>query len=290
MRKLWISLVVGFLWPAVALAQPTLCQGEPATIVGTELDDVLEGTEGPDVIEGAGGHDIIFGRKGSDVICAGAGDDIIYGNSGRDSIKGNGGHDLLLGGAGDDLLRGGKGDDALDGQGGTNLCKGGAGTNSLANCAAAPPPVPTGQPTPEPTPSQPGVQVPANFEGVVWLHTDVSSWAVTSPLSVSFGNGLIHLDYDKADVWPPNGEGLNGNPWVFVFQDGTWYAATWEWLRLGQTAKSMSSVAGDHIKKAPLQDFQPVSGQLYGFMVSGLARDAQRNVQERTPVVMVQWP
>ena len=288
--RILIALLLGVLLPAPVFAQLTLCQGRPATIVGTELDDVLDGTDEADVIEGAGGHDIIFGRKGADVICAGAGDDVIYGNGGRDSIKGNGGHDLLLGGGGDDFLRGGKGDDVLDGQAGTNLCKGGLGTNSLANCAAAPPPVPTEPPTPQPTPGEPGVQVPANFEGVVWLHTDVSSWAVTSPLSVSFGNGLIRLDYDKANVWPPNGEGLNGNPWIFVFQDGTWYAATWEWLRFGQTAKSMSSVAGDHIKKAPLQNFHPVSGQVYGFMVSGLARDAQRNVHERTPVVMVQWP
>ena len=84
---------------------------------------------------------------------------------------------------------------------------------------------------------------------------------------------------------PPNGDGLNGNPWIFVFQDGTWYAATWEWLRFGQTAKSMSSVAGDHIKKAPLQDFHPVSGHVYGFMVSGLARDAAppRSATARTP-------
>ncbi len=32
------------------------------------------------------------------------------------------------------------------------------------------------------------------------------------------------------------------------------------------------------------------SGETYGFMVSGLARTGERNVLERTPVVMVRWP
>ncbi len=182
----------------------------------------------------------------------------------------------------------------MDGGGGGNICKGGPGNDSQSNCEE-PTPDPTAEPTPGPTPvptapADPSAQVPPDFAGVVWLHTDVSDWAVTSPLSVSFGSGLIRLDYDKADVWPEDERGLNGNPWIFVYQDGTWYAATWEWLRGGQTAKNMSSVAGDHIKKAPLQDFSPVSGRLYGFMVSGLARDSTRNVLERTSVEMVRWP
>ena len=274
----------------------TVCQGSLATIVGTDGDDVIEGTDGRDVIAALEGNDIVFGRKKADIICGGPGDDVLYGNGGPDSIVGNGGADVLLGVGGDDLLKGGRGNDDLDGDRGTDTCIGGDGANNLANCEATeqPTPGPTGQPTsgptPNPTPGQPGVEVPANFEGVVWLHTNVSGWAVTSPLSVSIGDGLVRLNYDKAEVWPPNGDGLNGNPWIFVYQDNTWYAATWEWLRFGQTAKSMSSVAGDHIKKSPLQDFRPVSGRLYGFMVSGLARDSQRNVHERTPVVMVRWP
>ena len=66
----------------------------------------------------------------------------------------------------------------------------------------------------------------------------------------------------------------------FRQRDGVWYAATWEWLRPGQTSKPTSVVNGAHIKKSPLQDFRPVSGETYGFMVSGLARDnSTRNVQ-----------
>lgn len=127
--------------------------------------------------------------------------------------------------------------------------------------------------------------------GVHWLHANVSGWAQTATLSgVNISGGSITLKYNKAKVWPAVG-GLNANPWIFVNRDGKWYGATWGWLRHGQTTKAVSSVRGDHIKKAPLNNFTPVSGETYGFMVSGLARDkGTRNVSERSNVVMVRWP
>jgi hypothetical protein len=134
-----------------------------------------------------------------------------------------------------------------------------------------------------------GMAVPADFSGVVWLHTDVSGWAPTASLSVSFSGDYIHLNYDKAKVWPDSG-GVNANPWVFVWKDGVWYAATWEWLSTGQTSKPKNVVDGAHIKKSELSGWAPVSGGVYGFMVSGLARTSQRNVLERSGVVMVRWP
>jgi hypothetical protein len=126
---------------------------------------------------------------------------------------------------------------------------------------------------------------------VHWLHANVSGWAQTASLSgVNISGGSITLNYNKSKVWPAVG-GLNANPWIFVNLDGKWYGATWEWLRHGQTTKSAASVRGDHIKKAPLNNFKPVSGETYGFMVSGLARDkGTRNVSERSNVVMVRWP
>jgi len=134
--------------------------------------------------------------------------------------------------------------------------------------------------------------VPSTLAGVVWLHTDVSAWRETGNLrSVNVSGGTITLDYDKADVWPNHsGKNVNANPWVFVNVGGTWYGATFEWFRRGQTSKAVYTVAGDHIKKAPLNGFRPRSGERYGFMVSGLARDNARNVQERTQVVMYTWP
>ncbi|MDD5705135.1 MAG: hypothetical protein PHR35_04360 [Kiritimatiellae bacterium] len=132
---------------------------------------------------------------------------------------------------------------------------------------------------------------PINLGSVRWLHHNVSGWAQTANLSsVRISGGSITLNYNKARVWPEVG-GVNANPWIFVNLDGTWYAATWEWLRFGQTTKAVTSVRGDHIKKAPLNNFTPVSGETYGFMVSGLARDkSTRNVSERSNIVMVRWP
>ena len=40
----------------------------PATIVGTEGNDVIRGTDGPDVIAGLGGDDRIWGLGNDDVI------------------------------------------------------------------------------------------------------------------------------------------------------------------------------------------------------------------------------
>jgi len=131
------------------------------------------------------------------------------------------------------------------------------------------------------------------LKGVKWLNTDVSKWEQTGKLSsVSTDSGSIRLAYDKAKVWPAKdvrGKLLNANPWIFVKQDGIWYAATFEWFRPGQTVKNKKTVNGDHIKKNPLKSFTPKKGETYGFMVSGLARDEHRNTEERTNVVMFKW-
>jgi len=156
-----------------------------------------------------------------------------------------------------------------------NQCKSGTPTT----------PEPSGTPT-----------FPADFAGVVWLHKNVSGWPQTATLSsVKFNGGNICLNYDKSTVWPgvtiAENTIVNGNPWVFVYQDGTWYAATWEWLRVNQTCKNAKSVAGDHIKKNPLKNWKPVAGETYYFMVSGLARDPNiTNVQQRSNPVKVVWP
>ncbi len=125
---------------------------------------------------------------------------------------------------------------------------------------------------------------------VVWLHGNVGGWEQTASLSsVRVSGGSITLNYNKANVWPAV-NGMNANPWIFVQRDGRWYGATWEWLRKGQTTKSVAAVRGDHIKRAPLNNFVPASGETYGFMVSGLIRDKTRNVSERSNVVMMRWP
>jgi len=145
-------------------------------------------------------------------------------------------------------------------------------------------------------PAATATSVSASSAGVHWLHADVSGWAQTATLSdVRISGDSITLDYDKTSVWPAgtplsSDTPLNANAWIFVNQGGTWYAATWEWMRPGQITKSKSAVNGDHINQAPLQNFSPTSGEVYGFMVSGLARSSVRNVKERSNVVMFRWP
>ncbi len=85
------------------------CLSLPATIVGTEGDDVLVGTRGPDVMNGLGGDDVLEGGDGNDVMCGGAGDDLLEAGWGDDLMAG----DYLIGTSGDDVLRGG--DDILRG-------------------------------------------------------------------------------------------------------------------------------------------------------------------------------
>ena len=165
-------------------------------------------------------------------------------------------------------------------------------TGTATSTTPAPTPAPAPVVTNTPAPSTP--TVPANVAGVTWLHADVSTWRQTATLSsVNLSGSSITLNYNKANAWPGVnhvGANVNANPWIFVQKPGGgWYAATWEWMKVGQTTKNKSSVAGDHIKKSPLENFRPVPGEWYGFMVSGLARDSTRNVYERSNVVMLKW-
>lgn len=101
-------------------APPIMCFGQPATIVGTPGDDILNGTNGADVIVGLGGHDRINGRGGDDLICGGDGNDRLSGADGHDRITGQDGDDTIIGGALDDELWGGVGEDLLMGGGGND--------------------------------------------------------------------------------------------------------------------------------------------------------------------------
>ncbi len=137
-----------------------------------------------------------------------------------------------------------------------------------------------------------------DLESVRWLHPNISAWPVTSDLRVRFSGSQICLEYDHASDWPIvpifGGTEVVANAWVFIERDGTWYGATWEWMRPGQTCKAQSSVAGDHIKRAPFDEasgWRPRSGEILYFMVSGLVRSPEyRNVQERTALARVTWP
>jgi hypothetical protein len=127
---------------------------------------------------------------------------------------------------------------------------------------------------------------------IKWLGTDVSGWAQTASLKASVGGGTINMPYDKAKVWPTV-DGVNANCWAIANIDGQWYAATFEYLRPGQTSKPVGVLdgsKGDHFKVSPMSSWRPSSGERFGIMVSGLARGGLRNVKERSNISMVTWP
>ena len=135
---------------------------------------------------------------------------------------------------------------------------------------------------------------------VTWLHTDVSSWPVTSTLSISIKNGTMCLNFSGTSTWPTakilhtNGTRyiqVNANPWVFVSQAGKWYGGTWEWMKPNGNCKPIRKIEGGHIKQAPLKNWEPRSGDKLYFMVSSIARGANlNNYKARTNVVEVTWP
>lgn len=96
------------------------CNGLPATMVGSENNDVLVGTAANDVIVGRGGNDTIDGKGGNDTICGGNGNDTISGGLANDTIFGDGGIDQLFGNDGSDVIRGGTGIDYIEGGAGTD--------------------------------------------------------------------------------------------------------------------------------------------------------------------------
>lgn len=87
-----------------------LCDGQVASIVGTNGAETLSGTSKRDVIAGYGGGDLIKGKGGNDLICAGNGFDTVVGGQGNDEMRGQNGNDVLRGGPGADKYYGGSGD------------------------------------------------------------------------------------------------------------------------------------------------------------------------------------
>lgn len=143
---------------------------------------------------------------------------------------------------------------------------------------------------PGPNPPEPPIPSDDIPKDTSFLHTNIRDWPIVTNLSVSQNGGKITLNYDKAKVWKSI-DGVNANPWVIVkWNDGKIYAATWEWLRFGQTLKNMNGKSwGDHIKRKPLDKWEPSKGEKIGFMVSGLARDSKRNSKERSNVCWITW-
>ncbi|MFT5353112.1 MAG: hypothetical protein ACI9KE_000310 [Polyangiales bacterium] len=150
---------------------------------------------------------------------------------------------------------------------------------------------------PEPDAGPMGPVDEIDFSTLIWLYPDISGWEITSELNVSFSGSSICLEYDKKDEWPIvqafGTTDVVANAWVFAQSSGQWYAATFEWMRPGQTCKAQAAVEGGHIKRNPFEaeGWTPESGEELYFMVSGLIRNpSYSNVMERTNIVRATWP
>jgi hypothetical protein len=147
--------------------------------------------------------------------------------------------------------------------------------------------------------------LPFRMSELVWLHApDAADWDVTSTIfEVTFDpQGTsnvtkICFPHSKAGKWKVSGAG-EGNVWVIAEVDGTWYAATWDYIRPGQICKSANGFTWNsrrdgifaHTQRAPLEGRVPRSGDRIGIMVSGFARTSQRTVLEKSNIFMTVWP
>lgn len=149
--------------------------------------------------------------------------------------------------------------------------------------------------TPAATSSTGGGGDAFDLSTATFLHANVSGWPVTSTVtSVTIGNPPICIRHTKAGGWPiiqVSGTDVEGNAWVAFQVGGKWYAATWEYLRPGQTCKGLKgSDLGPHIKKSPGDSWSPKSGETVYFFVSTPARGNERSSNERSNVFRTTWP
>ena len=100
--------------PASTAAPVRLCNGLPATIVGTTGDDDITGTDGDDVIVALAGDDSILPGEGNDTVCSNAGADQVFDIGGNDVIVTGDGADDVVAGSGRLTVRLGPGVDYFD--------------------------------------------------------------------------------------------------------------------------------------------------------------------------------
>jgi len=125
---------------------------------------------------------------------------------------------------------------------------------------------------------------------VKWHGPDVRGWAISSTLTGCYTSGdMLHFPHTKAGKWPVK-DGMEGNIWVVAkLPDGRWHAASWEWLRPGQTSKPWAKMESGHIKQGDFAGYQVRRGEEVYCFVTALARLNARSVPERSAVRKIEW-
>ena len=93
-------------------------------------------------------------------------------------------------------------------------------------------------------------------------------------------------------------DSVEGNAWIIVPIRDAFYAGIYDYLRAGEPCHTLDtgSIAnlydsdksfGKRVDKEPLKSWVAESGDTVYFMVSGLAKDDMKNVEERSDIIKV---
>lgn len=137
---------------------------------------------------------------------------------------------------------------------------------------------------------------------VQWVNgnSSIAGWEQTVSISsASISGNIVQWTYETGpgSHWTSTSR-IHGNPnavvgWVANI-DGTWYGAIGEWLPPGltwqQTLMFKSDRGNTRLFGAPLQNYEPTSGQVFYIFVCGLNMGGLSNVQERSNLVRVVYP
>lgn len=126
---------------------------------------------------------------------------------------------------------------------------------------------------------------------------NIGNWAVTSTITSAHHSGQdLCTGHTKQGQWPVlgffdiPGVTVEGNQWMFAFIGGKWYGGAGEWLRPGQTCKTIDHVgSGVFYDSPPLHVWNPAPGETIGVAVSTPARSGQWGTAERSNIVLIKW-
>ena len=138
---------------------------------------------------------------------------------------------------------------------------------------------------------------------------DINSWAKTSEITdikINIENGQICISHTKAGEWTPTQnvdsasveDPVEGNAWVIIPLDGKGYAAPYDWLGAGEPCHMLDVETLDNLYEqlpqrtdvSELERWKPLPGDKIGFLVSGLAKNDLKNVEERSNMLVVTLP
>lgn len=162
--------------------------------------------------------------------------------------------------------------------------------------SSLPKPVPT--PNPEPTPDEPEPKPSLDELDPNLIEWDepagnVGAWPITVLLGeCSISKRAVSIPHPELS-WPEVkdtgwSKPARGNAWVIAKVDGSWRAATIEWL-WNQQEVDCPKFDGNDDLHGPLANWRPAINEKLYVMISAFARSGAKTVKERSNIVGVIW-